>query len=313
MWRDDIGRLIRKSPGDLDDLAGLWGKKSLDGYGWIFPKQHERFFRAAGMKEAGDLGERVIKQIEAIRDLGKRTDGFADLVPRIAGVGKADRDAALGMLRARAKKLEGVIPEIRKKMWADANPRAALLERNKELLEGLSGDNVRFFEEIGKDQFEFFLQEMPEEFGWNKAERAAVRYYTSNGYSALNKALRAGGKEAVERVAGFQRTLEGALGKMPDYDEWVYRGTDLPAHVFKRLKIGESFEDKAFISTSLNKGAEFSGRHKFVIRSRRGKRINGLSHKPTEREVLFRPGTRFSVIDMKEQGGRITITMEEIE
>ena len=114
-------------------------------------------------------------------------------------------------------------------------------------------------------------------------------------------------------MMGFKRTLEDALEKMPDYEGTVWRGADLPKRVFDKIRIGEVFEDKGFVSTSLKKGLEFNGKHKFVITSKRGKRINGLSQKPGEREVLFRDGTKFRVLNIEEKGSKIWIYMEEID
>ncbi len=114
-------------------------------------------------------------------------------------------------------------------------------------------------------------------------------------------------------MTGFKRTLEDALEKMPDYEGKVWRGADLPKRVLDKIKIGEVFEDKGFVSASLVEGFEFNGRHRFVITSKRGKRVNRFSQKQNEREVFFRDGTKFRVLNIEEKEGKVWISMEEID
>ena len=114
-------------------------------------------------------------------------------------------------------------------------------------------------------------------------------------------------------MMGFKRTLEDALEKMPDYEGKVWRGADLPKRVFDKIKIWEVFEDREFVSSSMIEGFDCNGRHKFIITSKRGKRINGLSQKPGEREALFRDGTKFRILNIEEKGGKVWIGMEEID
>lgn len=104
-------------------------------------------------------------------------------------------------------------------------------------------------------------------------------------------------------MTGFKSAFEDALEKMPNYAGEVYRGADLPRRVFDRIKAGEVFEDKGYVSSPVQKGREFNGKHKFVITSKRGKKINGFSQKPVEREALFRAGMRFRVLNIEGKGG----------
>ena len=106
-------------------------------------------------------------------------------------------------------------------------------------------------------------------------------------------------------MTGFKRTLEDALEKMPDYEGTVWRGADLPKRVFERIKAGKVFEDKGFVSASMKKGFEFNGKHRFIITSKRGKRVNGFSQKQNDREALFRDGTKFRVLNIEEKRGKV--------
>ena len=62
-------------------------------------------------------------------------------------------------------------------------------------------------------------------------------------------------------MTGFKSALEDALEKMPNYAGEVCRGTDLPKRVFERIEVEEVFEDKNYVSSSLQKGREFNGKH----------------------------------------------------
>jgi hypothetical protein len=51
----------------------------------------------------------------------------------------------------------------------------------------------------------------------------------------------------------------------------------------------------------------------FKIKSRTGRDVAGLSRYDHEREILFRPGTRFLVTDKERDGDVTIITLEEVE
>ena len=70
--------------------------------------------------------------------------------------------------------------------------------------------------------------------------------------------------------------------------------------------------EAAFTSASTGKG--FSGNVRFTIHGRHGKRIERLSAYPSEREVLFKAGTQFRVLNVRREENWLTrIEMEEID
>ncbi len=69
--------------------------------------------------------------------------------------------------------------------------------------------------------------------------------------------------------------------------------------------------EAAFTSASVGRG--FGGNVRFTIRSLHGKRIDRLSRYPSEREVLFRAGTRFRVLKRERRGGIVEIELEGVD
>ena len=79
-------RAGRKSAGNLGKITE-W-----DGFADPSVNRHyARVFSAANVAGADDLGRKALKQIADIRELGKRTRNFADLVPKVRGISAADR------------------------------------------------------------------------------------------------------------------------------------------------------------------------------------------------------------------------------
>ncbi len=259
-----------------------------------------RIFEKADLIDADELGRRALRQMEDIKKLGERTNDFADLVPAVKGVPKADRDAILDLLRRRARLLENEIaPRVRKAM---------------EALKNVPAPHRNFKKQMGR-KFRSFLSaargRMPDgqRHGLSDIEMAARYAYTTSdskwGYGPLNDALRSRDQKKIAAVRDYEKTLKDALAKLPDYAGEVKRGTTLPDDVLDGIEKGGIFEERGFFSTSHSGEAAFGGPHEFVVQSRHGKRINGASAFPGEREVLFTSGTRFEVKGLSPKDGAI--------
>ncbi|WP_218715845.1 ADP-ribosyltransferase [Nocardia sp. No.11] len=133
------------------------------------------------------------------------------------------------------------------------------------------------------------------------------------GYKQLNAALREGNADATQQAK--INDIDTALSKLPNYDGVVYRGTDLPADVIAKYKPGEVITEDAFVSTSRNSSGSFPGNVQFEIASKTGKDIEQYSRIPNaadEAEVLFRPGSKFYVVDnYVDSSGKTIIKMAE--
>jgi WXG100 family type VII secretion target len=145
---------------------------------------------------------------------------------------------------------------------------------------------------------------------------AALRAYTGNEfYADLNRALRTGNVDDLQRLNPMIQNINRGLDQMPRFDGPVYRGTSLTPEQAARYVPGEFVTESAFTSTSAQASKAFSGNTRFVIQSSTGRDISSLSaYGSTEAEVLFRPGTRFRVISKLEDAvtGQNVIVLVEV-
>lgn len=151
-------------------------------------------------------------------------------------------------------------------------------------------------------------------------ELFAITDYTDGGYHMVNRVLRSPGK-AVEDdpyqpdlTAALAKTegalITSALGKLPAYQGEVLRGevyeTEAMAEgaearvekKFNATAIGSTYKDLGIMSTT--RGAESGYPDKsllvYHIQTRSGVRIDQISSREDEQEVLVRPGTSFEVV-----------------
>lgn len=113
------------------------------------------------------------------------------------------------------------------------------------------------------------------------------------------------------------RMITSALNKLPDFNGTVYRGSRTgtrfsPEQLEKMYKVGKTIEEKGFTSTSYEKDSKFDGDVQYEIKSRTGKNIENFSNYPSEKEVLFRPGTQFKVTGFEKTKDGYKIKMEEV-
>lgn len=115
-------------------------------------------------------------------------------------------------------------------------------------------------------------------------DHAAIDDYTGNGYRDINSALRHDTDDPTVQ-ARVDATVK-AVEKLSPFEGTVFRGTDLPADVAKRLDVGSTFSDDAFASASTKRDQAFMGNFQFTIQSRTGRDTAGLGVNPQEAEVL---------------------------
>jgi len=151
------------------------------------------------------------------------------------------------------------------------------------------------------------LDRVPEE------ELVAIILYTSSHFVEMNRTLRQGDTSSLDEHGDAIHLADKGLDKLPSYQGWVHRGVDsLPAEVLAKYVPGQTVTEHSFTSTSYDDGAQFAGNVQFKIKSKDGKLVESLSRYDTEKEVLFRPGATFKVLDKERDGDRIVITMEEV-
>ncbi|MBK7891077.1 MAG: hypothetical protein IPJ84_09610 [Bdellovibrionales bacterium] len=148
------------------------------------------------------------------------------------------------------------------------------------------------------------------------AEVLSLYFYTGDGFTNLNKALRTHPTVQTPSARRYINTvvpvLNRALDRVKPYRGIVNRGAfDLPPEVLAQHQVGEVVEYKAYTSAAIDSG--FDARYRFVIHSKTGRYIAPYSKHNNEKEVLFKPGARFKVISIEKNPDHTVFTMEEVE
>ncbi|URA07125.1 minor head protein [Xanthomonas phage Mallos] len=147
-------------------------------------------------------------------------------------------------------------------------------------------------------------------------EAAAIKAYTGNTYRALNNALRNGKYAGDTALQAYVDAAQHGLAKMPKYTGLSSRGMTFGQVELKKIlstyQKGTVIEDSAFVSTSYGERAAFSGNVFMRVNGKTGVNVSQYSYYKGEREVLFMPGTRFRVDEVKNEGGKYIITVTEI-
>jgi hypothetical protein len=141
-----------------------------------------------------------------------------------------------------------------------------------------------------------------------------IHAYTSQGgFEELNAALR-GEREMTEFLAAYRRLLEEAIDDFEEFSGTSYRSVDLDPEQQGKYTPGAIVSWDAFSSASrVQKTGYYLTRNtRFRIFSRTGRNIAELSNEPSEREILFPPGTRFEVLRVHKEGAIVYIDLEEV-
>ena len=276
---------------------------------------YARVFRAAGFDGPDALGRQALRQIDAIHELGRRTDNFTRLAPEVAGVAEADIVAVRSLLADRAALLKNEIqPRVRAAMRAARNP-LAYEDRTKAAMgswyNGALGSGRRK------------ISQGAPRYGMTDPELATTYSYTTeksgwHHYRRLNDELRDAldkGRAPAQRVEDYMLTLNDALDRMPDRAGTFWRGATLSAQEQASYIPGSIHTWAAFSSSSRKKEKAFRGNTRFVVKGKRGKDIRAYSAYATEDEVLFKAGTKMRVVGTpsRASGGVVEIEVEEVD
>jgi hypothetical protein len=132
--------------------------------------------------------------------------------------------------------------------------------------------------------------------------------------------------DVMAALDSYTGALSHALNMMPRYNGVTYRGSSYVDSMWKDImeaqKNGKPFTNIAVMSTAteVSRADSFEKAITFKIYGRSGVRVDDFSHFKGEKEVLFRPGTKFEIIDVyKAKGdndiandGQWTVIMREI-
>jgi len=144
--------------------------------------------------------------------------------------------------------------------------------------------------------------------GLTDEEIMAIRGYTAGLHTCMNKNIWE--KKNDPHQARLIRVLNGALSKLPNYQGLVLRGTTLPPNVKRKHQVGKTVKYDAFTSSSTSMA--FIGEDQFIIYSKTGKPVMGLSGATGENEVLFKSGTDFKVLQIIKKSDKTYYVMKEV-
>ena len=152
----------------------------------------------------------------------------------------------------------------------------------------------------------------------------AINTYTGSMYRDINGLLRGKKdfadpeyKQQVQDIA--DKAAEG-LRSLPDYKGETYRGTSLDNSLIAKMKVGGTYSDKGFLSTSSSPGTadSFGGYNStgktavlFTIQGKHGKDISSASKFSDEKEILFNPSSKFKITSMEKKDGILQVGMKQ--
>lgn len=110
--------------------------------------------------------------------------------------------------------------------------------------------------------------------------------------------------------------MNSGLDKLNSYKGTVYRGADLTDEIFEKyknsLKTGKVIVEESYLSTSREEGSAFTKNTFYIIKSKNGKQVENISKFMSEKEVLFKEGSKFKVNKIYTKNGKNIIEMDEV-
>lgn len=208
-------------------------------------------------------------------------------------------------------------------------PELLLWRDNLEILQKLAMDKNynasctrKYLENLAK-YFLLRASEIKPPFGLSLLETSSVILYTGVDYSVLNSALRSNHNISND-ILIYRNYLNYVIDKLPSFNGWVKRGIKPFSGWEEVYVLGSIVNEKAFTSTTANLELDkFKDTIRMNIFSKNGKDISHLTMNPDEKEVLFKAGTKFKVINIRNNYSNlhpgstemdsIQIDMEEIK
>ena len=163
---------------------------------------------------------------------------------------------------------------------------------------------------------------------FTNAEAEGVRIYTSNDYTYINNYLRGFSDDLGHISTSTISDIDSALSKMElPADLTLYRGTNSAPFmnmVDKNFNgtldwnslVGKTFEDRAFVSTSVERETAFKGEVRWEINAPKGSKggmVNTFSMFPNENELLLPRNSKFLIKGIDKVDNNIILKMDLIE
>lgn len=147
-----------------------------------------------------------------------------------------------------------------------------------------------------------------------EAQEYAVKSYISSGAYTLNEALRSD-LELTNEQKEMIMNLDAALNQMPKYEGALHRFVDIADEdqlkiFLEDYKAGNIVTEKQYISAT--KGNEYNIDAAVQIRIVNSKKGHDLEkYNESEKEVLYKRGSKFKILDVTEREGIYYILAEE--
>ena len=131
-------------------------------------------------------------------------------------------------------------------------------------------------------------------------------------FRSVNTALRLQNAKELTRLGRLIDLMKSGLGKLPAFKGTVTRTLAVAVEeAAQKYKVGATIVEDGFTSTTFGKGvASKEGNILLTIESSTGRNISSIAAHP-ESEVLFAPGAKFQVTDVKRFSGAFVVSMKE--
>lgn len=153
---------------------------------------------------------------------------------------------------------------------------------------------------------------------WDVKEKDAIEDYTGNGFEEVNKGLRYNDKVSLKNKKETIENLDKSIEKHGSDLSGVmlYRG--LSGEYMKNYKVGDTYEEKGFMSTSINKSvsvdvfARNAGGNALIrINSRKLKGLYINNEELREYEAILPRNTKLKIVNIQKENGIIIYEMED--
>ena len=153
---------------------------------------------------------------------------------------------------------------------------------------------------------------------WDVKEKDAIEDYTSDGFEEVNKGLRYNDKVSLKNKKETIENLDKSIEKYGSDLSGVmlYRG--LKGEYMENYKVGDTYEEKGFMSTSINKSvsvdvfARNAGKQSLIrINSRKLKGLYISNEEQREYEAILPRNTKLKIVNIQKENGIIIYEMED--
>lgn len=216
-------------------------------------------------------------------------------------------------------------PEIQEKMIAGALSPIDIVDQPTNFADKKHLDNLKRAASNWGDK----CQQYADKFKLNKAELAALRYYTNRGqFRVINNWLRADAETSDPFIQAYNDIVNSALDKLPVWKpkegQQLIRGISLSPDEFEIFKnnnqAGAVMQATGLMSTSFNSAhaanfASFKNTQSVIIHyvgeNKTGKFTDPIEEAP-EAQVVYKKGTQFKVSNPRMEDGVFHVDYEEI-